>query len=63
MMIFRKIPMTVLAMRRRKRMIRSTCSSLVLIKIWMKLGNGFWVGNHYPLFAKFSLKLGVRSPR
>ncbi|RVW87647.1 hypothetical protein CK203_041208 [Vitis vinifera] len=27
------------------------------------LGNGFWVGNHYPLFAKFSLKLGVRSPR
>ena len=62
MMMFRKIPMIMLTIRRGKRMIGLTCSSLVLIKIWMKLGDILdW--NHYPPFVKFSLKSSVRSPK
>ena len=62
MIMLGKIPMIVLLIRREKRMIESTCSSLVLIEIWMKLEDGFWAEIHCP-FMKFSLKLGMRSPR
>ena len=63
MIMLGKIPMIVLLIRREKRMIESTCSSLVLIEIWMKLEDGFWAEIHCPPFMKFSLTLGMRSPR
>ena len=53
----------MLTIRREKRMIGLTCSSLLLIKIWMKLGDRFQAENHYPPFVKFSLKSSVRSPK